>query len=237
MTARRVLVLPIAATLTAIAVGALSSQTSHAQTAPPRAAFLTPLPPPTVVQSTSPFCRGLQGRQCAPVLTYGGAARHDLPTIEPKIKADLPHVRVSFVLEEISHAVVANSGITTGAMVEWLTTGSAAAVENGGPWTYSLPPANVTWDEDDLHHTLLYDALVFNACESFPVFPVVHDTAIEQNGGDIGVFHGVDNSTIDHTGYYHFSYTVRATGMNGRVSDFRFSGKVDVLCSGLLALP
>jgi hypothetical protein len=78
---------------------------------------------------------------------------------------------------------------------------------------------------------------VFNACDSFASFPVQHDAVIENGGSEIGAFHGVDNTTLDHTGFYNFSYTVRATGAFGKVSDFRFSGKVNVTCSGLNALP
>ena len=107
----------------------------------------------------------------------------------------------------------------------------------GGPYGYPLPGPGVTWDEDDLYHTLIYDALVLNACENFPLFPVEHDALIEDSGDEIGAFHGSDNSTLDPTGYYNFSYTARATGVNGKVSDFHFSGKVNVTCSGLNALP
>jgi hypothetical protein len=234
MIARRYLMLPMAAALTAIAVGALSSQTSFAQTQPPRGAFLTPLPSPAVVPQTSPFCRALPGRRCPPILTYGREAGGAPPTLEPVIKADLPHVRVSFVVQEIFHQVIANGGVNTGPTVTWETDGSAASIELGGPYDLWLPAPNGT---DNEHAWLIYDALVFDACESFPTFPVVHDATIEQNGASLGAFHGVDNTTLDHTGYYNFNYTVRATGMNGRVSDFHFSGRVNVTCSGLVTLP
>jgi hypothetical protein len=233
MTARRVLVLPFAAALTAIAVGALSTQISYAQITTPRRAFLTPLPLPALVTPTSPFCRALQGLRCAPILTYGREAGGAPPTIEPVIKADLPHVRVSFVLQEVFHEVIANGGVNTFPLVRWLTAGSAADLQNDES-VANLPVPNGTWNADDV---LIYDALVFDACESFTTFPVVHDAAIEFNFANIGMFHGVDNTTLDHTGYYNFNYTVRATGINGRVSDFHFSGTVNVLCSGLLALP
>ena len=61
--------------------------------------------------------------------------------------------------------------------------------------------------------------------------------SIEDNGSEIGAFNGSDDSTLNHTGFYNFSYTARATGMNGKVSNFRFSGKVNATCSGLNALP
>jgi hypothetical protein len=77
---------------------------------------------------------------------------------------------------------------------------------------------------------------VFNACGSFAPFPVKHDAVIENAIGQIGAFHGVDNGTLDHTGFYNFKYKVRATA-GAKVSDFRFAGKVNVTCSALNALP
>jgi hypothetical protein len=242
MITRHVLMLSTAVVLTAMTAGTASSQSS--QPAPPpgtaTSRFLTPLPARLVVTPTDPrFCREPRGRRCPPVLVYGGAAGPALPTIEPVIKADLPNVRVSFVLQEISNQIVANGGVNgdPNTFVEWSTTSAAASEEHGGPYGYPLPGPGVTWDDDDLYHTIIYDALVLNACENFPPFPVEHDALIEVSGSEIGAFHGSDNSTLDHTGYYNFSYTTRATGVNGKVSDFHFSGKVNVTCSGLNSLP
>ena len=90
---------------------------------------------------------------------------------------------------------------------------------------------------DDLFHTLIYDALVFNACESFAAFPVDHDASIEDNGSEIGAFHGIDNSTLDHTGFYNFSYTGSSDGHEREGLELPLLGKVNVTCSGLNALP
>jgi len=241
MITKHLLMLSSAVALTAITAGTASSQTSP--TSPPPAttrAFLAPLPARFVVPSTdSRFCTELSGRRCPPVLVYGGAAGGALPTVEAAFKANLPNVRVSFVLQALSNTIVANGGVNGDpfAFVEWTTTSSAASVENGGPYGYPLPPAGTTWSGDDLYMPVIYDALVFNACDSFASFPVRHDAVIENGPSDIGAFHGVDNSTLDHTGFYNFSYTARATGAGGKVSDFRFSGKVNVVCSCLNALP
>jgi hypothetical protein len=241
MITKHILMLSGAVALAAMAAGTASSQTSQGsfEAGTIKTRFLTPLPARFVMPPPdSTFCRELRGSRCPPVLVYGGAAGNHLPTIEPVLKADLPNVRVSFVLQEIANKPVANGGVNDPhTFVEWTTTGPAAWEENGGPYAHPLPPPNGIWDEDDLLYSIIYDALVFNACESFPVFPVVHDVSIELEGSEIGAFNGVDNTTLDHTGFYNFSYTVRATGMNGRVSDFRFSGKVNVTCSGLNALP
>jgi hypothetical protein len=237
MITRHALMLSSAVVLTAMAAGTASSQTSV--TTPPQVKFLAPLPGRFVVApDDSPFCQQ-QGRRCPPRLVYGGAAGNPLPTIDPAFKAYLPNVRISFVLQEIENKVVANGGVNgyPYTFVEWSTTSAAASVEKGGPYGYPLPPPSGIWDGDDLYHTLLYDALVFNACESFSPFPVAHDAVVEEAGSEIGAFHGVDNATLDHTGFYNFSYKVRATGLGGKVSDFRFSGKVNVTCSGLNALP
>jgi hypothetical protein len=226
------------AAVMAMAMDTASSQTLQPGTATAR--FVTPISSRLIVTPTdSQLCRELQGRRCPPVLVYGGAAGPALPTIEPVIKANLPNVRVSFVLQAIANKVVANGGVSgdPDAFVEWSTTSPAASMEHGGPYGYPLPPPGVTWDGDDLYHAVLYDALVLNACDAFPVFPVTHDAVIQQDGADIGAFHGVDNSTLNHTGYYNFSYKARATGEAGKVSDFQFSGKINVTCSGLNALP
>ena len=137
--------------------------------------------------------------------------------------------------------MVANGGINPGAttFVNWSTTSPAAWQEHGGPFGYTLPPPGVTWDGDESVPTRSsYDALVLDACESFSPFPVTHDATIEESGNEIGAFHGVDNSTLDHTGYCNFSYKARATGENGKVSDFLFSrkGQCHLLWSQLVAL-
>jgi hypothetical protein len=241
MITRHLLMLSCAVALTVMATGTASSQTSPgslpATTTPVK--FLSPLPSRYVIPSTTATrCREQPGRRCPPILVYGGKAGNPLPTIDPAFKANLPHVRVSFVLQEISNKAIANGGVNdTTTFVEWTTTSAAASVENGGPYGYPLPTPGNTWDGDDLYHTLIYDALVFNACGSFAVFPVTHDAVIDNALGQIGAFHGVDNSTLNHTGFYNFSYTVRATALGGKVSDFRFAGKVNVTCSGLNALP
>jgi len=238
MITKHLLMLSSAAALTAIAAGTASSQTSPT-TPPPgtaQVAFLAPLPARFVAPPpTSRFCREGSGHRCPPVLVYGGAGGGGVPTIEGAFKANLPNVRVSFVVQEISNTPVANGGINGDpfSFVEWSTTSPAASVENGGPYDHPLPPPGMTWNGDDL----IYDALVFNACDTFASYPVTHDALIQNGASQIGAFHGVDNSTLDHTGFYNFSYTAQATGPNGKVSNFRFSGKVNVVCSGLNALP
>src|SRR3982750_2878499 len=105
MITRHALLLSTVVILTAIVAGAASSQTSPAALpirTPPKVKFLSPLAPRFIATPTeSELCRQLQGRRCPPVLIYGGAAGGGLPTIDPAFKANLPNVRVSFVLQSI----------------------------------------------------------------------------------------------------------------------------------------
>ena len=114
MDIRHVLMLSTAVALTAIGAGTASSQTTPPTRTP--TTFLTPLPARFVFTPlTSTFCRNLPSGQCPPALVYGGAAGPGLPTIDPALKADLPNVRVSFVLNKISNNIVDGGGVNTGA--------------------------------------------------------------------------------------------------------------------------
>lgn len=162
----------------------------------------------------------------------------------------LPHVRVSFYVDEITNVPVKNGGVGSSKdepkkdepnFVEWVTDGSPVDDELGGPYGWALPGPGETYDEFGPHAgpsgLRVYDALVFNACGSFASFDVAHDAVARTLGGEeLGSFNGVDNSTIDSTGYYNINYTIRATDENGGVSDFRFSGTAAAICSGLNSL-
>lgn len=210
--------------------------------------FLEPLKLKFILSPDDPrrpqFCTRLDGHaKCPPIVSIGGSAGGGIPTIEPAFKANLPHVRVSFFIQEITNEAIENGGVETELdddggdfeTVTWTTTGAEADVENGGPHTWILPgPAQtLNYSPGGL---FIYDALVFNACGSFSSFPVEHESTLEQDFGTIGSFLGTDNSTIDSTGFYNLNYTVRAEDSDGGVSDFHFSGKASATCSGLNAL-
>ncbi|MFH0343757.1 MAG: hypothetical protein ACHBNF_16910 [Chromatiales bacterium] len=126
--------------------------------------------------------------------------------------------------------------------VQWFTSGTEADVETDSPafgfvWPLPGPGGTENLGGDGV---IIYDALVFNACGSFSSYPVKHSSHIgdptDTGLGESGSFVGHDDSTIDSTGFYNLNYTVRAGGSNP-ASDFHFSGKVSVTCSGLNALP
>lgn len=215
-----------------------------------RTKFLEPLSPRFILSRNDPllpqFCARSKGDvRCPPIVSNGGVGGGGIPQLELGLKARLPNVRVSFFIQEISNDVVANGGVETEpddvVFVNWRTIGPEADVENGGPYGWVLPGPGQTYDNFGPHGgpfgLMIYDALVFGACESLTSFDVQHEAAITESGVDIGSFVGVDNTTIDATGYYNLHYTVRATDSDGGVSDFHFSGKANVICSGLNALP
>jgi len=216
-----------------------------------RTEFLKPLNPQFILSPNDPllpqFCA--RSERCPPIVSNGGVGGGGIPQLELDLKARLPNVRVSFLIQEISHDVVVKPGVAVPAFnrhVNWHTTGPESDAENGGvevgelgdgsQWSLPLPGAFLTYSG-----LLIYDALVFGACESLTSFDVQHEATIvefiESQHVALGSFVGVDNTTIDSTGYYNLNYTVRATDSNGGVSDFHFSGKADVICSGLDALP
>jgi hypothetical protein len=246
MIAKHLRVLSVALALTAVLAGTSAGQTTQSvQTAPPRA-FLTPLPSRFVIPPGDPrqpkFCRELQPpHRCPPVLVYGGDDG-GLPTIDPALKADLPNVRVTMVVQGIVNEVVANGGVDPDQdiLLWWATinTGTVPVfplVESGTAATALPEPGETAYEGDNL---VMYDAIVYGACESLSAFRIDHTASIKEGGAfgvELGAFHGVDNSTLDSTGFYNFRYTVRAKVDSG-VSDFHVFGKVNLTCSGANSL-
>jgi len=207
-----------------------------------RAPFIQPLAASLFVARDDPrtpqFC-GALGRDavCPPILRYGGQGHGGIPAIEGSFKANLPNVRVSFVVQQISHEAVTGGGVlgddVAGDIVTWTTHSPAASVELGGPYGWGLPRAGETWSDTSL---TVYDALVFGACGTFSSFPVAHTAIASDALVEVGRFEGADNTTLTHTGFYNMSYTITAQDTAGRVSKFVFSGKVNVTCSAANSL-
>ncbi|MGH8243148.1 MAG: hypothetical protein ACRETY_07325, partial [Steroidobacteraceae bacterium] len=84
--------------------------------------------------------------------------------------------------------------------------------------------------EDPAVIARILEHLALREVRSPPVATVVND-----DPDFLGSFHGSDASTLDSTGFYNFSYTIRANYPG--TSDFHVSGKVSITCSGLNALP
>jgi hypothetical protein len=236
----------IAMVLLAAAVSEASGQTSTGAVTnrAQGTAFITPVPSRLVIYPEDPdyprgMCPRRPGVRCTPVLRYGGG-QNALPTIDPPLKADVPNVRVSFVLEEITQDSL-SGGIPQGIgklVMRWETTSPAATLEltssqldvtdleSGVPWILPEPQ-------------IIYDALILGACDSFSSFPIDHYAHLEFDGDPEEGFHGTDHSTIDSTGFYTFKYSFWADVVRfGDVfaTTFQLSGKLAVTCTSLTSL-
>jgi len=228
--------LPFAATVISMAFtfASMAGQTTTAaQMEASRVPFLTPIPSRFVIPSDDPrqpsYCRRLQAPlRCPPLLVFGGAPTR-LPTIDPALTSHLPHLRVTMEIEDVSSENVSDGGVQLAPVYPWRASTSSltASVESGGPYAGDMPGAG----------TVIYDALVFNACESLSSFHIRHETVVWSLVGRAGAFRGEDDSTLNATGYYNFRFTVRvdARPYSG-VEDFHFSGIVSVLCSSATSL-
>jgi hypothetical protein len=244
---RRLEALAVAGVLVAALASTLLGQTSGTQPVVTQGGtFLTPLPPrftihPGEAGYPKGICRERSFLRCPAVLVFGGA-NGGLPTIDPRFKVYAPNVRVSMILEKVVNEVAGHGGIEPfqgiAMDLRWETTSSAADLElpyvaiganSAVPGTWTLP-----------NPVVIYDALVFGACETLNSFPVDHFAFVDWNVVPIGAFHGVDNSTIDSTGFYTFKYNIPAQLDNGSgdldASIFTLSGKVNVTCTGLNSL-
>jgi hypothetical protein len=217
------------ALLTTLGIGATAGAAEYLQAAH-RASFLSPLRLQFVLSKDDPrqpdFCRAMR---CPPMLASVAGGVGGLPMLDPAFTANLPNVRVSFVIDHVFHEAVAGGGVEL-EIAEYETHGAAASDENGGPYQVWVPPAG----ESTTGSTLIYDALVFGACNAFAAFPVTHVTTVG-NESVLGSFEGTDNHTLDSTGFYHLSYTVEAQD-GDRISHVHFSGKASVTCTAANAL-
>jgi hypothetical protein len=247
MTTRLPAIVLTAVALTLALAGPATSQGNRTTlaAATTKGSFLTPLPSRFFMSPEDPrvprVCRQTSNLiKCPLFLSYGGRA-DDLPTIDPAFTSNLPHVRVTMVAQRMENQIVASGGVDLGVDYAWpwvTSSSSTAADVESDPAGYILPKPGEVWIDEGIWLIRLYDALVFNACETFSGFPIDHTSSIlKSDGSELGVFHGVDNSTVDELGYYNFQYTIRVEGDGGRISDFHFSGKVRVICSGLNDVP
>jgi hypothetical protein len=143
-----------------------------------------------------------------------------------------PHLRVSFVLTEMSHEAVSGGGVQVTAFTEWFVDSNASTEEYSGSLVYLPPPDSVQPES-----RLIYDALVIDGCGNTPVFPISFDNwIVEEKAVEnpvIGEFSATDNSTIQPNGFWTFSYTIHATDSFGGVSDYTFRGTVSATCTNL----
>ena len=217
---------------------------------PSRSAFLFPLQLPLISARPSPLLthllRALPARMRLPfevagtravVGDFGGPrpSSSGASAIDDESTPLPANLRVIFVLQYMENEIVSGDGVTAQCFARWETHGSAATDESGGPFSLPAPLPGEGWVVD--HANGIYHGLVIDGCGATPTFPVDFHSEVGEQADildtfdQIGEFSAVDNSTIQPNGFWTFAYTIRATGSNGGVSDFKFRGIVSVTCS------
>ena len=217
---------------------------------PARSDFLFPLQLPVGQPDPNPLLarlfRALPGRVRIPFATagpgavlgsFGGPSPSGGPGGPGDESTPLPaNLLVIFALRKLENVAVSGGGVTANCFATWETHSSEATDESGGPFSLPVPlPGDVWWVPN--HAAGIYQGVVLNGCGQVPVFPVTFESTVGEQEDIISPFnllatyHKVDNGTIHPNGFWTFAYTIRATGTNGGVSDFKFSGIVSVTCS------
>ncbi len=202
--------------------------------------FISPYTPELVIGSDdkrqAKYCFELPaGKKCPPILLNHGTA--GIPAIQSAFKANLPNARISFVVEEINHEIVANGGVGSGfagteVSVDWLAQIPQADVVGFDHINSSVIPGPGNTATESL---FIYDGLMFDGCENFQPLSIGHSAQVFTSGEEVGSFNGTDNTTVDSTGFYNFHYIVNAVD-GSKESNIIFSGKLNVTCSGLNSL-
>lgn len=219
----------------------------------PRSGFLFPLRLPMVRSDPDPLIRRLVESITRPVQfpaftaengavvgRFGGPApQGGFPPIDDEA-APLPaHLRVTFILQQMENEVVSGGGVGIPCWARWETHSSVATeeFEEGGPFSLPAPGPGEVWPVP--HANGIYDALVEDGCGNTPLFPVEFHSSVGEMEDilapyvQIGQFDAVDDTTLQPNGFWTFAYTIRATGTQGGVSDFKFRGIVSVTCTNI----
>jgi hypothetical protein len=164
-----------------------------------------------------------------------------IPSIDDEATPLPPHLRVMFIVQQMENEVVSGGGVGTPCWARWETHSAAATAELFEDWvSLPAPPPGEVWPVS--HANMFYDALVQGGCGNTPLFPVEFHSSVGEaenildNYVSIGQFDAVDDTTLQPNGFWTFAYTIRATGTQGGVSDFKFRGIVSITCTNLLIL-
>jgi len=149
------------------------------------------------------------------------------------IKADLPHVRVTVVLDKVSHYPGLGPSPQVSLTGAFETTSSDVDDEQGS-YVLPMPAIGGAWDFESLGGATIYEAIIHDACESLGSLSLTHSLAVAGSGAG-GEFAKTDASTIDGTGFYPISYVVPVINPFGYTL-ISVTGQVDVVCSGQSSL-
>jgi hypothetical protein len=182
-------------------------------------------------------CRGVRPAECPQMLIWGGTRQGGLPTLDPVLTSDPPpHVRVKFVLQRLYPGHTDVQTVLPLEELSWVTHSSVADQEIGEFEIGYVDEQHVDANGYFFNPPVIYDALVLNACDGFSSFPVSHEADFDPDGFPTMPFSGFDDSTIDSTGFYQFSYAILVDGDEmGPPYETRLnmSGKVSVLCTSV----
>jgi hypothetical protein len=151
------------------------------------------------------------------------------------ILANLPHLRMDVVLRRMENKIVSGGGVKNPVELENITVASWTLSSNAAtsilaqtyPRRLPAPPPGESWDIT--HNDHLFGGIIQNGCSNTTEF----DIALQSSVHDFDDHTFGEVSLSDETvgsGYYSFRYKIRATGLDGGVSDFFFSGEVPVTC-------
>lgn len=144
------------------------------------------------------------------------------------------------VLLEMRNVVVTAPGVDVPSRAVWNTQGSAATTAVPiGDVSLPAPGPGEVWALPFGHFNVLHDGIRQDGCGEASPYPIEHQCSIQESQGvdlvEVGQFHAVDAMTLVYTGYWSFSYRIRAIGSTGGVSDMGFNGVVNVSCTNLSA--
>jgi hypothetical protein len=169
---------------------------------------------------------------CPPTLSAGGRSS-GAGGQTSTILANLPHLRMDVVLRRMENKIVSGGGVKNDfidiIVASWSLSSNAATsiIDMTYPVRLPAPGPGESWDI--LHVDHLFGGIIQNGCSNTTEFDIALQSSIHDfNDATFG-----DVSLSDETvgsGYYIFRYKIRATGPDGGVSDFFFSGDVPVTC-------
>lgn len=169
-----------------------------------------------------------------------------------------PNVLVTLYVREIFNEGIANGGFDPedpedigNKWIRWDTISPEADVQSEYGSELVIPNPGTTTDYTNFYNPVygigIYQALIYDACETLNSFDLTHTVRISDHldDADWGYYEATDTDTIDDTGFYNMSYTVVATEDedgdklmdasggedNAGVSNIHVTGTVNVTCT------
>jgi hypothetical protein len=170
---------------------------------------------------------------CPWTLSAGGRPSGAGGQTTSTILANLPHLRMDVVLRRMENKIVSGGGVKNDffdiVVASWTFSSNAATsiIDQKYPIRLPAPGPDESWDV--VHADHLFGGIIQNGCSNTTEFDIALQSSIhdfdDHTFGEVSL----SDETVG-SGYYVFRYKIRATGLDGGVSDFFFSGDVPVTC-------